>query len=120
MTIPYATINHGRWVAECPHCHWALKVKEFDKPPAFERFGCASCGDGLPPEVIAALETVQGTKQKLAAGLAAIKELGRPLTYPEEAETIEAILSKRLLVNRNWTPGETLDKLKVENMEHKI
>lgn len=39
---------------------------------------------------------------------------------PEELRQIEAALLVRPLRNQNWTPGETVDTLKAENIEHGI
>lgn len=43
----------------------------------------------------------------------------RRVVFPKERARIEELLIKRPLINRNWSPGETLAQLKKENKEHK-
>lgn len=43
----------------------------------------------------------------------------RRVVFPKTRKAIEAILSERPLVNRNWKPGESLAFLKLENKGHK-
>lgn len=40
--------------------------------------------------------------------------------FPEERLLIERLLDARLLPNRNWAPGESVDELARENVEHGI
>ena len=91
-----ARINHGRWLVDCttPGCGGADCVS---KPEPF--FICWRCGSpengGKPYHVI----------------------------FPANAKAIEALLLKRpaavpfRATHRNWTPEETLVKLRKENIE---
>jgi hypothetical protein len=88
-------INHGRWVVECEICASAV-VAEPEDP----LFICPTCGGG-------------GT--------------WRRVTFPAPAvrARIEALLLLRpgfrnAAPNRNWRPGESLAKLRAENLEHGI
>lgn len=42
----------------------------------------------------------------------------RVSVFPESRKTIEAILCRRPLMNRNWFPGETVAQLQKENKDH--
>lgn len=80
-----AVVNHSDWVAECPDCPEWLIVE-----PG-EPFFCPNC---------------QNVKN---GGLA------RPVQFPAQKATIEAILKKRAIPQtRNWTT-ETVDELRREN-----
>ena len=91
--IVYASVNHSRWIVECPTagCGGAQVASETDP-----RFLCHLC-------------------QNAAAG-------GKWLhvVWPgiEERAEIERVLLARELDNRNWRPGETIDFLKAENIAH--
>jgi len=45
---------------------------------------------------------------------------GRPisLNWPAARASIEHLLGKRPLANRNWLPGESVDMLRAENLMH--
>ena len=43
----------------------------------------------------------------------------RPIIFPKKRPAIEKLLLIRPLENRNWSPGETIEKLRAENQEHK-
>lgn len=83
-----AIVNSGRWLARCPFCAGAERV--FESNPVFL---CMSCHN---------------------KGTAHIK-----VEFPEERKEIEAILIKRPdPATRNWEPGETIEFLQQENIEH--
>ena len=93
-----ALVNHGRWIAKCPNpgCGGALVVSAQD--PIFLCTDCGSEENG-----------------------------GRSYTvrFPDEKEAVERELMKRPVVarkatNRNWLPGETVDKLRDENRAHGV
>lgn len=48
-----------------------------------------------------------------------IKHKYRPVLFPRNRKAIELLLINRPLENRNWFPGESLEKLRAENKEHK-
>ena len=85
----HAQVNHGRWIVECPCCPSAAVAQG-------DRFLCAECGNS-------------------AAG-------GRyfEVAWPsrERAKRISQLLAVRPVENRNWLPGEDLDILRFENIEH--
>ncbi len=83
-----AYVNHGRWLGKC-ECGGAEYV-EPDQPI----FMCCSCWN---------------------AGDA---HLWRPVVFPEEQRTIEALLLVRPAEARNWVPGEGLGDLAAENEAH--
>lgn len=89
-----AEVNQGRWVAECPaKCGGAVCASR-----AEPRFLCPNCGS---PE--------NGGRWYAVA-------------FPPDADAIEAVLLRRperdgwQAASRNWKPGESLRKLKTENL----
>ncbi len=117
MDMVKAEVNHGRWVAECPECHWAIKVKDFGRAPEFERFGCAHCGQWLPSSAMITLDQLAG-QLRADASYVAIRNFGLPIEYPAQLDAIETALRKRKLSNRNWAVGETIEFLEAENKEY--
>jgi ribosomal protein L37AE/L43A len=87
--IAFAVVHHGRWIVHCPWCSSAQFAPFEDR-----RFFCVECGNML-------------------VGGAYV-----PVRWPEDIQSIEIILEKRLPQNRNWNPGETTEQLVKENLEH--
>ena len=94
----FATINEGRWIAECPtHDGGAIVVSQTQP-----YFLCPTCGS---PE-----------------------NAGNwyHIIFPSDKRVIENLLLKRpakdnfQAINRNWKPGETIADLQRENNEHGI
>ncbi len=99
--LVYAYLNHGRWIAECPVCHDALKVKpgfvEWTRDPdrgflmrKGDRFVCPNRECGADHGV---------------------------LQWPANREAIEALVQMRPMVNRNWVPGEDAADLIADNID---
>lgn len=86
----FVYLNRGVWVAECPTCHHAQAASETDP-----RFFCLECENF----------SIQGK--------------WRQVIWPKSptAEEIEGFTTTRLLLNQNWLPGESLDKLAAENLK---
>ncbi|MCU4184032.1 hypothetical protein K6U06_06645 [Acidiferrimicrobium sp. IK] len=83
-----AYVNHGRWMVDCPHgCGSAQYASHADR-----RMFCVECSSG-------------GTG------------LWITVSWPSPADVaaIEAALSCRLVPNRNWRPGETVEQLHAQN-----
>ena len=85
-----AFVNHGAWLVQCPdsQCGGA----EYAWEEGF--YYCFSCHNGY------------------------MKHRIRRLSFPVERKDIEALLEQRPLLNRNWSPGETIEDLRIENIEH--
>ena len=83
-----AFVNHGNWLVFCPKCHGAEYAFEE------EWFFCCSCKNSY-----------MGHKY-------------RRLIFPKDRAAIEKLLVVRPLLNRNWQPGESLEKLRQENETH--
>lgn len=87
-----ARVNHGRWLWDCltDGCGEAQVCSPVD-PRAF-CVGCFNTGDGWWPVV-----------------------------FPDGRDQIETLLARRPDPgSRNWTPGETILSLQVENLAHGI
>lgn len=89
MTVrPY--VNHGRWLAPCP-----------TRPPL----------EGRPVDHL----IVPGQRAvhcpRFCGGMVRI-------VWPADIKAIEQVLAARPVENRNWTPDETLDDLREQNVEH--
>ena len=91
-------INHGRWIIECPCCPSAALARcgSLLGDDGQDRFLCSECNNA-------------------AAG-------GRyfEVAWPARKTTIRALklLAKRPNENRNWLPGEPVEMLEAENVEH--
>jgi ribosomal protein L37AE/L43A len=86
--VPF--VNHGRWVIQCPECPSCALASKRDA-----RFFCTECSNAT-------------------AGVHWL-----PVAWPAGADQIERLLSARSRpANRNWRPGEPLDRLAAENLEH--
>lgn len=85
-----ARVNHNRIIVDCPDCRGAEFVWT-DRPILM----CSNCFNA-------------------AAG-----NRWRPVLFVEDWAEIVSILSRRPMpASRNWSPGETLDDLRAENLEH--
>lgn len=80
------SVNHGRWVVDCPDCAGAQLACRTD-----HRFMCNECGNVV------------------------IGGLWRTVDWPADSLQIEKALLVRPLANQNWVPGETVDDLLAEN-----
>lgn len=83
-----AYANSGRWVIDCPDCNSAQMACRTD-----QRFMCVECAN------------------------LAVDGLWRPVTWPDEVATIEAVLEVRPTPNQNWDPAEPVEALAAENQE---
>jgi hypothetical protein len=86
----WARINHGRWIADCPHCSGALVVSRTDP-----YFWCPAC-------------------RMAQSGWQAVKFPGEA----DEIEAV--LMKRPDKRTRNWYPGETVEALERENAEHGI
>ena len=86
-----ARLNHGRWICDCPFCPGA-ELADGD------RFLCQTC-------------------RNAAAGGRYVEVI-----WPDAAlrRRIVRTLAPRPIVNRNWQPGEPLELLEAENIEHGV
>jgi hypothetical protein len=86
--VATVSLNHGRWVAQCPFCNGCEFARED------ELFICQEC-------------------YNKSVGHSYIKA---PL--PDNRETIENAVGKRPEINQNWEPGETIEQLIKDNKTH--
>jgi len=92
ITAPVlAFVNLNRWLAPCP-C--GLEPAVVDRAPA----------GGSPP-----LARCFGCGAVLTA-----------VVMPDDADAIEAELVRRPWQHRNWQPGETLARLRADNIAHGV
>jgi hypothetical protein len=91
-------LSWGKWVAKCP------------RPGCFnaEQFGPTGQGDvgGLTGESFWCREMFGG------CGLRC------PVAWPGNVDSIEFMVRSRPVAARNWLPGETVEDLLRENLEH--
>jgi hypothetical protein len=93
-----ARVLYGRWMVDCPACRGANDVIP-DEPI----YLCSSCGW---PGVF-------------RPGAEYVPAHFAQVLFPADRAEIERILLKRKLIrNRNWSPGETIEKLAEENQGH--
>ena len=85
-----ARIEYARWIVDCPNCHSA----EF----AFgdNLFLCSSCQNSDIDKQI------------------------RKVKMPKERKEIEDILGKRKIINRHWSPGESIEQLNAKNIKEGV
>lgn len=113
-----AYMNHGHWVIHCPKDGTAL--------PAWDTgVICPRCYPGM---LAKALKQLPNGLFRPVADLEMIEKAratARKLNeeyfpqYPAEKAEIEQILRLRPAPqNMNWYPGETLDILRLQNIEH--
>jgi hypothetical protein len=91
LTVPVVA-SWGRWTVLCPtpSCGGAALAHEDD-----HRFMCVDCGN-------------------VGAGWHEVR-------WPVNVESIDALLARRPIpATRNWTPGETLEQLRQENIAHAV
>jgi hypothetical protein len=117
MNLP-AFMNNGRWLILCPQCSTAL--------PAWNTgVICPRCH----PQILAkALQPIKGglfravgDPQLIGEAQAEARQLDEEYfpEYPPERAQIEQILRLRpLRQNMNWEPGESLEDLRAQNLEH--
>lgn len=83
------SVNHGRWVVDCPDCAGAQLACKTD-----HRFMCNECGNVV------------------------VGGLWRTVDWPDDAAglQIEAALKVRPIANQNWIPSESVEDLLAENL----
>ena len=87
--LAYAEANWGRWICRCPAGMCTNAVQVSRRQANFACVGPGSCG------------------------------WTSPIEWPTDPDGIEMLLRRRPdPVNRNWLPGETLEDLLTENVEH--
>lgn len=92
--IPY--MNHGRWVVECS----SLNCTAAEKVLAWQAVAVCDCRDRDFCQHATPCATVI------------------QLDWPADRAKIEAILVTRPVLNRNWYPWQSLEKLVEENVAH--
>lgn len=112
-----AYMNHGRWLIHCPRCASALPAEE-------QGIVCPVCWPGIRAKAFTQLpngllrpvadrEIVEATRAKADAQ----GEVWKPV-WPADKAEIEDILRRRKIQHMNWEPGETLEFLLAESVEH--
>lgn len=115
MPKTLAFMNHGRWLHTCPECLAALPV---------DRDICPIC---YPDAMAILYAPVRGNlmrkvpdeelRARAHAKAAANNELYMPV-FPAARDQIERVLRMRDRQHMNWEPGESLDMLIADNIEH--
>lgn len=89
--LRFARVEQGRWLIDCPDCNGAT-LADLEDP----RFFCPDCQNAMSGGV------------------------WLRVMLPPNVAAIEHELLKRPIVNRNWTPGETVGALKADNAIHGV
>jgi len=84
-------VNEARWIVQCPDCKSAQLACKTDP-----RFMCHECAN------------VRNGGQ------------WRPTLWPKSVDKVEVALGKRLPVNQNWLPSETVADMVAENVAYGI
>jgi hypothetical protein len=125
--IVQAFLNCGRWIIMCPDDPQGLHAGQVD-PDTDTIFICAGCY----PDIIAKAFTPgddgffrpvdDPVKQQAAADQAAADGNAYTIQFPDDpaVSDIMAAVQYRPTANMNWVPGETLDDLNQENLDHNI
>jgi hypothetical protein len=85
----YVEVNHGRWLVKCRECAGAELAN-----PKERWFWCRGCYNHRDAYMLL------------------------PVVWPDDPDAVAKELGVRPTENRNWTPGETVDLLRAENIEH--
>ncbi len=87
-----AYVNHSRWVCDCPNCNSGILIKDFgERERYFRVFTCGNC------------------------------KIMTSFIMPDNVGKIESVLLSRPIdTNRNWLPGESIEKLWQENYLHGV
>lgn len=103
-----ARFNHGRWIADCPHCNGAERVRPSEE---------FVCGSHFALEAEARRPNEANIRAKDIS-----RENGQiyPVNFPDDKKKIEKLLRYRPRPNMNWEAGESLDLLRRENAAHGI
>lgn len=96
MAKAYAYLNHGRWVVECPRDGCANAYLARTAPKRCECVSVEVCTHSEQCDQIIDVVT------------------------PDNRRAIELAVSTRPYANRNWRPGETVELLEAENIEHGV
>lgn len=117
MTTIIVSINHGRYIAQCPKCYSSHVVEQ-----AQSTLVCPACWKGLNAvkfgeDMFGALVQVPHTEMIFyTRDQAAASEEEYSLALPDPQ--IMEILRPRPVENMNWEPGETIEFLQEENAAH--
>jgi hypothetical protein len=116
-----AYVNHGRWLADCPACGSPILLN----PEKEDTIQCGVCnpqllaiklvpipGDPDSGVVPKAYEEMRAEARKTA--------MAHKVIIPENWREIFETLRPRPTYLMNWLPGETLDTLRAQNIEHGI
>lgn len=116
MYRPNAYMNWGRWLVNCPDCGSALH--------AGARLVCPVC---FPNVRAKAFKPAPGglfrpvpDVELIAQATAQAEKAGKVIVpvFPDERAEIERVLRGRKARNMNWEPGESLEYLIADNIEH--
>lgn len=122
MKQVYAYINHARWLVCCP-IHTGGGKLEVD-PAKDKTFICPVCHPGILASFTGVrhgrIASQPDTSARRTARLQAEKTGDiYEIVYPENRDEILAQLQHRPLDAMNWKPGEAVELLTAENIEHR-
>lgn len=114
-----AYVNHSRWLVDCPACGAAIRID----PAQGDRAICGNCNPGLfairfVRRVVDGEESFYPVPDERKRAETARTSTPFAFVLPPDWEEIFRILRLRPVANMNWLPGETLQHLIAENIQH--
>lgn len=117
MTTLTVFINHGRMMATCPRCHNTHIIDRVQTTLI-----CPACWNGLKAEKL--VQDLYGAwvlaphTQLIDDTVLQAREAGEEYELGLPDPQIMNILRARPVENINWLPGETIEQLIQENIDH--
>jgi hypothetical protein len=130
VTRGLAYVNHGQWLADCPTCGSPIRVDPLKPDQAI----CGACHPQLfatkqvevpvtvedlkiEPTATRSFRSIPDGEVRRKAYDVAEKH---KIVFPENWQEIIDTLRSRRTQYMNWLPGETVDVLIAENIEHGV
>lgn len=116
-----AYVNHGRWIVDCPVCGSPLPFT----PERESEIACPVCNPRLWAVKFVPIpnDPDNGFRQVPDQKIRDEERRNSPSfkpVLPERWKEIFDALRKRRTENMNWLPGESLEKIIAENIEHLV
>lgn len=120
MSTVTAYLNFGRWLVDCPKhgkngaTEVTLGTTEYIAPCCYPGSVAQFVGVTKGRITVIPDESARATARNLALENDEVYQV----IFPEDAPQILEALAVRPIKNQNWVPGETVEFLQAENVEH--